>query len=215
MMTSTCRNPVPTHRNACGSFFSHPFSSSFVVIDDFEVCVDYLIIALTRSRAFRIRTRSASVGLRRSLFVQFGTDTLEPILQVVCRPLNRFYIVSIELFPDVLYGVFDRLLLVGRKPLSKITQLFFALIGKAIGVVACLCRFSRLPIDGVVRAPSEFSRTTGSPPSITAIQELVVPRSIPRILGVSKGFSGFLWFPIFFGNLCLSIGQVVSSSIDD
>ena len=32
------------------------------------------------------------------------------------------------------------------------------------------------------RAPSEFSRTTGSPPSMTAMQEFVVPKSIPRIL---------------------------------
>src|SRR5688500_11214950 len=46
--------------------------------------------------------------------------------------------------------------------------------------------------DGVVRAPSEFSRTVGSPPSMTAIQELVVPRSIPRILDM-------LWVPFFAG----------------
>jgi hypothetical protein len=39
-------------------------------------------------------------------------------------------------------------------------------------------------IDGVVRAPSEFSITTGYPLSIAAIQQLVVPRSIPRILGL-------------------------------
>src|SRR5437763_163853 len=35
--------------------------------------------------------------------------------------------------------------------------------------------------DGVVRAPSALGITTGSPPSITAIQELVVPRSIPKM----------------------------------
>src|SRR5688572_21239626 len=33
--------------------------------------------------------------------------------------------------------------------------------------------------DGVVRAPSAFSITLGLPPSITATQLLVVPRSIP------------------------------------
>ena len=33
--------------------------------------------------------------------------------------------------------------------------------------------------DGVVRPPSVFSRTVGSPPSRTAMQELVVPRSMP------------------------------------
>src|SRR6185295_4583320 len=47
---------------------------------------------------------------------------------------------------------------------------------------------SRLPslakatTEGVVRAPSELVITTGSPPSMTATTELVVPRSIPIIL---------------------------------
>src|SRR5438105_9431317 len=39
-------------------------------------------------------------------------------------------------------------------------------------------------IDGVVRLPSEFGMTTGSPPSITATQLLVVPRSMPMTLGI-------------------------------
>ena len=38
--------------------------------------------------------------------------------------------------------------------------------------------------DGVVRSPSAFTRISGSEPSITAIAELVVPRSIPRILAI-------------------------------
>src|SRR5882724_833761 len=33
--------------------------------------------------------------------------------------------------------------------------------------------------DGVTRRPSEFSKTSGSPPSITAMHEFVVPKSIP------------------------------------
>src|SRR6266852_8753789 len=37
-------------------------------------------------------------------------------------------------------------------------------------------------IDGVVRIPSAFSMTFGDLPSITATQELVVPRSIPMTL---------------------------------
>ncbi len=40
--------------------------------------------------------------------------------------------------------------------------------------------------EGVVRPPSEFSRTVGSPPSITATQELVVPRSIPIVFATSS-----------------------------
>ncbi|MCL4163134.1 UNVERIFIED_CONTAM: hypothetical protein GTU68_001390, partial [Idotea baltica] len=42
--------------------------------------------------------------------------------------------------------------------------------------------FANATTEGVVRAPSEFSRTDGSPPSMTDMQELVVPRSIPKIL---------------------------------
>src|SRR5215204_111334 len=38
--------------------------------------------------------------------------------------------------------------------------------------------------DGVVRPPSAFSMTVGSPPSRTAMHELVVPRSIPIVLGI-------------------------------
>src|ERR1700692_802424 len=38
--------------------------------------------------------------------------------------------------------------------------------------------------DGVVRAPSEFSRTTGSPFSMMAMQELVVPKFMPKIFAI-------------------------------
>src|SRR4051794_29183200 len=44
--------------------------------------------------------------------------------------------------------------------------------------------------DGVVRPPSAFSMTVGSPPSSTAMQLLVVPRSIPMVLPM--WFSGLL-----------------------
>src|SRR4051812_28121249 len=36
--------------------------------------------------------------------------------------------------------------------------------------------------DGVVRPPSAFSMTVGSPPSSTAMHEFVVPRSMPMVL---------------------------------
>ena len=39
--------------------------------------------------------------------------------------------------------------------------------------------------DGVVRPPSAFGMTVGSPPSSTAIQLLVVPRSIPIVFDIS------------------------------
>src|SRR5438270_12646644 len=57
------------------------------------------------------------------------------------------------------------------------------------------CRFAAWPTsrspflvnattEGVVRAPSLFSRTTGSPPSITDMQELVVPKSMPKTFAI-------------------------------
>ena len=38
--------------------------------------------------------------------------------------------------------------------------------------------------EGVVRAPSALAMTTGSPPSMTATQELVVPKSMPMIFPI-------------------------------
>src|SRR5437588_4331776 len=44
--------------------------------------------------------------------------------------------------------------------------------------------FVNATTEGVVRAPSLFSKTTGSPPSIVAMHEFVVPRSIPKTLAI-------------------------------
>src|SRR5262245_23029225 len=46
--------------------------------------------------------------------------------------------------------------------------------------------FVNATTEGVVRLPSEFSRTTGSRPSIMAIQELVVPKSMPSTFAISR-----------------------------
>src|SRR5246127_1940783 len=57
------------------------------------------------------------------------------------------------------------------------------------------CRFATCPTkrspfwvnattDGVVRPPSSLGITLGSPPSITATTEFVVPKSIPIILAI-------------------------------
>ena len=42
--------------------------------------------------------------------------------------------------------------------------------------------FANATTDGVSRPPSGLVMTTGSPPSMTATTELVVPRSMPMIL---------------------------------
>src|SRR3954453_22554543 len=44
--------------------------------------------------------------------------------------------------------------------------------------------FANATTDGVVRPPSAFGMTVGSPPSSTAIQDLFVPRSIPMVLPI-------------------------------
>jgi hypothetical protein len=71
-----------------------------------------------------------------------------------------------------------------------IEKTVFCALVTACRLAACPTRRSPLlvkaTIDGVVRAPSEFSTTTGSPPSITAMHEFVVPRSIPRILAINR-----------------------------
>src|SRR5215212_7501213 len=45
--------------------------------------------------------------------------------------------------------------------------------------------------DGVVRPPSAFGMTVGSPPSRTATTELVVPRSMPTALAMFESSQGF------------------------
>src|SRR5262252_3399318 len=44
--------------------------------------------------------------------------------------------------------------------------------------------FVNATTEGVVRDPFEFGTTVGSPASMTAMTELVVPRSIPTVLGI-------------------------------
>ncbi|PIM96987.1 hypothetical protein CDL12_30552 [Handroanthus impetiginosus] len=43
---------------------------------------------------------------------------------------------------------------------------------------------AKATMEGVVRAPSAFSITLGVEPSMTATQELVVPRSMPITLAI-------------------------------
>src|SRR3954454_612825 len=47
--------------------------------------------------------------------------------------------------------------------------------------------WAKATTDGVVRPPSAFSMTVGSPPSRTAMHEFVVPRSIPMVLAILVG----------------------------
>src|SRR5438045_2786756 len=75
------------------------------------------------------------------------------------------------------------------RPMRRLTakMVFYALV--------TACRLAGAPtstspssayatIEGVVRAPSEFSITFGCPPSMMATQLFVVPRSMPMILAI-------------------------------
>ena len=55
--------------------------------------------------------------------------------------------------------------------------------------------------DGVVLAPSALAITTASPPSITATQEFVVPKSMPIIFPIinsSLQYSAFGRLPLIY-----------------
>ena len=83
------------------------------------------------------------------------------------------------------------------RPIRRFTAKTVA-SGLVIAWRLAICPISRSPasvkptIDGVVRLPSELGMTTGSPPSITATQLLVVPRSMPMTLGIESVLPPFL-----------------------
>src|SRR3954454_7533159 len=56
--------------------------------------------------------------------------------------------------------------------------------------------------DGVVRPPSAFSITVGSPPSRTAMHEVVVPRSMPIVLAI--------WCSSSFYKISVGVTQIIA-----
>src|SRR6266513_874998 len=80
-----------------------------------------------------------------------------------------------------------------RRPMNRFIELivFFGLViaCRLAGAPTFRSPFGRnATTDGVVLAPSSFAITTGSLPSITATQLLVVPKSIPIILPIGNVF---------------------------
>src|SRR3984893_5157673 len=80
-----------------------------------------------------------------------------------------------------------------RRPIKRlIAKIVFSGLVMLCRLAVCPTRTSprsvKATIDGVVRAPSAFSITLGLLPSITATQELVVPRSIPIALAMMNSF---------------------------
>src|SRR5215470_2670871 len=68
-------------------------------------------------------------------------------------------------------------------------------------------------IEGVVLAPSALGMTTGSPPSMTATQELVVPRSIPITFGTVASYNNLnLFYDSEVVSVVLSLLAAASAS---
>src|SRR5437868_1899878 len=61
--------------------------------------------------------------------------------------------------------------------------------------------FVKATTEGTVRPPSAEAMTVGSPPSITATTELVVPRSMPMILPMLVALLGVRWFGGLLGSV--------------
>src|ERR1700729_1534044 len=64
--------------------------------------------------------------------------------------------------------------------------------------------FEKPTTDGVVRPPSAFGMTTGSPASNTLTTELVVPKSIPTALASCSPSSRLRWTQ-YIKHECLSV----------
>src|SRR4029077_8391057 len=63
-------------------------------------------------------------------------------------------------------------------------------------------------MEGVVRAPSEFSITLGADPSMTATQEFVVPRSMPITFAIWLILGGLTQGPSVKRPLCVPAIQI-------
>ena len=69
--------------------------------------------------------------------------------------------------------------------IEKIVFSGFVTCWRRAGAPTSRCpSFVNATTDGVVRPPSAFGMTVGSPPSRTAIHEFVVPRSMPMVLAM-------------------------------
>src|SRR4051812_44818274 len=72
-----------------------------------------------------------------------------------------------------------------KRLIEKIVFWEFVTCCRRAGAPTSRCpSFAKPTTDGVVRPPSAFGMTVGSPPSSTAIQELVGPRSIPIVFAM-------------------------------
>ena len=72
-----------------------------------------------------------------------------------------------------------------KRLIEKMVFVGFVTCCRRAGAPTSRCpSFVNATTDGVVRPPSAFGMTVGSPPSRTAMHEFVVPRSMPIVLAM-------------------------------
>jgi hypothetical protein len=99
--------------------------------------------------------------------------------------------VAVLAFDDFVRHAFDFFLhlvkLAPHEALDGINRVARIGDGLALGGIADRSPdFVNATTDGVVRLPSEFSSTSGSPLSMTAMQEFVVPKSMPNTFAIKN-----------------------------
>ena len=144
--------------------------------------IDCSVSAADPDRILKIKPQVDKVTLKPTETTWIKTEVKGPLVlfgSSRSRSMNTEFNVILDHYsdkqPESVPPQTDRLSLLQRPRF----RLRLGLFGRLAILVALL-------IDGVVRAPSEFSLTLGLPPSMTAMQLLVVPRSIPIILLMVK-----------------------------
>ena len=138
-----------------------------------------LAILLTRPKLYQ----SAIIGLLAGAICQFLPGT--PWLNLIS-----------ELVGAVAMGLLIRVpMKVGKFDANPMVSTFLSTVLSGGTYTVCLFAFVKATTEGVVLLPSALAITVGWPPSITATQLFVVPRSIPIILLIV--FSSLYLFLLF------------------
>ena len=125
------------------------------------------IIALISGGAYSLPSTSTRTSSFGPLSTLYGTMVISSLTSSNFRPMNR-------LIEKIVFWGFVTCCRRAGAPTSRWPS------------------FVNATTDGVVRPPSAFGITVGSPPSRVAMHELVVPRSIPIVF--ATGFAPCLWY---------------------
>ena len=117
------------------------------------------IIALISGGAYSLPSASTRTSPFGPLTTSYGTIVISSVTSSNLRPMKR---------------LIEKIVLVG----------FVTCCRRAGAPTSRWPSFVNATTDGVVRPPSAFGMTVGSPPSSTAMHEFVVPRSMPMVFAM-------------------------------